>query len=156
MNAFVNSQGYEMLYNIDAGIVSERNSLFDLNHIKAIEIIVEELKATDANESSIVISPKLKDGANLINLTDSTYSVSPNSTVNQTIYIDVKPNINSTKHVSFDNLFIELTQEQSTLVYENMSENKTNPTLPPTIADYKALKNDIFKSYIRSVRIIYK
>lgn len=156
MNAFVNSQGYEMLYNKDADIVSERNSLFDLNHIKAIEIIVEELKATDANESSIVISPKLKDGANLINLTDSTYSVSPNSTVNQTIYIDVKPNINSTKHVSFGNLFIELTQEQSTLVYDNMSENKTDPTLPPTIADYKALKNDIFKSYIRSVRIIYK
>lgn len=141
MNAVVNSQGFEIL--------SSGASKKNLKEIKALEVVFGSVKTTDKNET--ILSYKVKVGNDYLN--DSVYSISSNSSENQTMTIEVKPDINSASSVSEDSLYFEVQQENSTTVKKGETESTTTYASPE---EYRNAKSEILKSYIESIRVIYK
>lgn len=141
MNAVVNSQGFEIL--------SSGASKKNLKEIKALEVVFGSVKTTDKNEN--ILSYKVKVGNDYLN--DSVYSISSNSSENQTMTIEVKPDINSASSVSEGSLYFEVQQENSTTVKKGETESTTTYASPE---EYRNAKSLILKSYIESIRVIYK
>lgn len=141
MNAVVNSQGFEIL--------SSGASKKNLKEIKALEVVFGSVKTTDKNEN--ILSYKVKVGNDYLN--DSVYSISSNSSENQTMTIEVKPDINSASSVSEGSLYFEVQQENSTTVKKGETESTSTYASPE---EYRNAKSLILKSYIESIRVIYK
>ena len=141
MNAVVNSQGFEIL--------SSGASKKNLKEIKALEVVFGSVKTTDKNEN--ILSYKVKVGNDYLN--DSVYSISSNSSENQTMTIEVKPDINSASSVSEGSLYFEVQQENSTTVKKGETESTSTYASPE---EYRNAKSEILKSYIESIRVIYK
>ncbi len=141
MNAVINSQGFE--------IISSGASKKNLKEIKALEVVFGSVKTTDKNEN--ILSYKVKVGNDYLN--DAVYSISSNSSENQTMTIEVKPDISSSSTVSKGSLYFEVQQENSTTVKKGEAESTTTYASPE---EYRNAKNEILKSYIESIRVIYK
>ena len=157
MNAFVNSQGYEILSG--AADTSSRG----LNEIKAIEIIVDTVIATDLNETILTYKPYIKTGGNLKEITDSVYSFPANSLENHTLTISVNPDIVTSEKVSKSSLFFDIQSDNSSSVFPNSgTEEPAASDIEPVFGsvngmdDYKMRKDAILRSYILSIRVIYK
>ena len=143
MNAVINSQGFQIL-GVDSA--SSKNTLKD---IKAIEIVFGSVQTTDKNEN--ILSYKVKVGNDYLN--DAVYSISSNASENQTMVVEVKPDIDSASKVSKGSLYFEVQQENSTTI----KKGETNTEQSYASQDeYRNAKNDILKSYIKSIRVIYK
>ena len=157
MNSFVNSQGYKILSG------DSDTSIRGLNQIKAIEVVVGTVKSLDLNETILTYKPYIKNGANLIDITDSVYSFPANSLENHTLTIEVKPDLSSTKVVSKNLLFFDIQQDQASTVFKNQNSKvpgagQIGPAYGSItgVSDEDMLEDAILKSYIESIRIIYK
>ena len=157
MNAFVNSQGYEILSG------ASDTSSKGLNQIKAIEVVVGTVKSLDLNETILTYKPYVKNGANLIDITDSVYSFPANSLENHTLTIEVKPDLTSTKVVGKNLLFFDIQQDQASTVFKNSgTKDPGSGDIAPAygsvsgMSDEDILEDAILKSYIKSIRVIYK
>lgn len=156
MNAFVNSQGYEVL---NGNTTSSRG----LNEIKSIEVVVGTVKSLDLNETILTYKPYIKSGANLIDITDAVYSFPANSLENHTLTIQVKPDLVSTRAVGKTTLFFDIQQDQSSAVFKGSQTKEPGAgDIGPTygsitgVSDEDMLEDAILKSYIQGIRVIYK
>lgn len=144
MNAIDNSQGYEIIYNIQEGI--QKSSTLTIGEIKSIEIVIGTIKTRNTKEN-LRYNYKLKDKQ--IDLND----VSPNSILsNDTNLTYIRINLNpkdfsqftsNTDSLSLDSLGFEIQDSNNTIYINTPDEQGTNA-------------ENAFKKAVKYIRVIYK
>lgn len=141
MNAFENSQGYEIVYD---GAVVKATSTYGLDKIKAIEVVLKTIKTKDSEEN--VLNYTVQVGTQLVN--SSIYTIVPNVTTKTTLTIDVDQNVDDTSKVGSSNLNFVNIFEQSTAYSEDEDIEAT--------ADFNEKSAKIVREAIEFIRIIYR
>lgn len=158
MNAIENSEGFEIIYNSDTNNGNFKGpgttSTLNLGDIRAIEIVIGKVNATDRNESTLTYSVGLGNVSTTVHLlNDMTYTMASNSTKEYTMLVEVNPNkgdLNYNSKVSLNSLFFNNVSENSSATYDISVPEDQRKT------DYKEKNDDIVKRAIKYVRVIYK
>ena len=142
MNAIEPSEGYEIVFDKNQGI--GKSSTLPLNKIKSIEIVLGTIHTRSSNSEEITYNfevdskPLEKVGRN---------TISSNSTSDVTINLRFNPNSFKNSSGKFSLNDLKVIQESSNSTYLN------SPDEP--IADANR-KQEIFKSAVKYIKVIYK
>ena len=141
MNAFENSQGYEIIYDNSS---INTTSTYGLNKIKSIEVILKKIKTRDSEEN--VLNYTVKVGSQSVN--SEIFTIVPNVTTMTTLKIDVDQNIDKVNKVGksyldFTNIF------DSSTAYSDKAETEA-------ITDFNQKSAQIVRDSIEFIRIIYR
>ena len=147
MNAIVNSEGYEVIYDAKKGI--NEVSTLPLSKIKSIEIVLNTIKTHDAEENVLNYTV----GTTQKNPVNSTvYAVVPNVATKTTLKVDVDPTISEdSKKVSKSNLVFNNLYDKSTAYKDDGSGNDLY--MDKSFGERSTL---IVKDSIEFIRIIYR
>lgn len=152
MNAVSIPQGYEIIY--EKNKIAELSTL-PLKNVKAVEIVLGTIKTTNPQESVLQYQVGFINNSNL--LTNEIYAISSNVTVENTIVVRLDPNLTITQddtqkidgtsiNLYFDNL------ADGTTAYVGTGSDADGDGVEDKITD----QNEVFKSAIKYIRIIYK
>ena len=147
MNAFDISDGYEFIFSSFSNKDVEQtdiihDSSLSIKNIKAVEVVVGTLYASDRNETTL----SFRVSADGIPVNDEVYSVTANSLNNNTMYIEFDPNTDLSKKTSKlgkANLHFHIQNANSSLSYKDPNINSDD-------------KEAVFKNSIKSIRVFYK
>lgn len=141
MNAFENSQGYEIVYD---GAVIKATSTYGLDKIKAIEVVLNTIKTKDSEEN--VLNYTVKVGTQLVN--SSVYTIVPNVTTKTTLTIDVDQNVTAANKVGATKLDFTNIFDQSTAYSDDPNTE--------AMTDFNQKSAQIVRDSIEFIRVIYR
>lgn len=152
MNAFDESQGYEILYDINANIASINSTTLPLSKIKTIEIVLGTIKTRNLKENlryKFFINDKEIDVSRI-----SPNSITSNQTGYTTLTINLDPNqfgdsTNNGNPITLNNIRIENNNSSSTVYLSTPDEDQSGYST-------NELNEKVFKNAIQYIRIIYK
>jgi len=154
MNAVVDSQGYEVVYNKSEDGLFNIQSTLPLSKIKAIEIVIGTMYTKDPNETVV----RYKISSNGVALSSTEYMVVTNSVLDHTITIDVDQNLTGS---DLDGKFVSMG------AIEVINQNSNSTAYRPSVDDPTKCKFDgepffgtrqslVFKDAIKYIKVIYK
>ncbi len=150
MNAFTNSQGYEIIY-MRAGIKPETKtysgeSSLGANKVKSIQITINPLKFKGGTPESVInfAAYTSRGGTPLSETNSSFYTINYSSTIS-TFNIDVNPNISHSSTLKWANLQFKNQRADSTLSGDNGLTVVGSDDISETLRNYTLCVKIIYK-----------